>query len=64
MYTIIQHLDEIGKISDRVGILADGIIKKLGTPRELKAQAEGGIGLAVRTKPALTAAQTTELSKV
>lgn len=57
-----HNLDEIERISDRVGILSDGVIRKLGTPRELKAEAEGGIGLSVRTKPALTAAKTLELS--
>lgn len=31
-----HNLDEIDKVSDRVGILSDGEIKKLGTPRQLK----------------------------
>ncbi|TCP30925.1 ABC-2 type transport system ATP-binding protein [Scopulibacillus darangshiensis] len=58
-----HNLDEIEKVSDRVGILTDGVIKKLGTPRELKAQAEGGVQLAVRTKPVLTAEVVNELKE-
>ncbi|WP_077324768.1 ABC transporter ATP-binding protein [Virgibacillus siamensis] len=57
-----HNLDEIEKISDRVGIISDGVIKKLGTPRELKTEAAKGIGVSVRTKPNLTASKTLELS--
>lgn len=57
-----HNLDEIDRISDRVGILSDGVIKKLGSPRQLKAEAEGKVSLSVRTAPALTAAQTAELA--
>ncbi|WP_404451987.1 ABC transporter ATP-binding protein [Virgibacillus necropolis] len=57
-----HNLDEIERISDRVGIISDGVIKKLGTPRELKTETAKGIGISVRTKPILTASKTFELS--
>ncbi|MFU0790757.1 ABC transporter ATP-binding protein [Cerasibacillus sp. JNUCC 74] len=57
-----HNLDEIDKISDRVGILSDGIIKKLGTPRELKSATKEGIRISVRTKPVLTVDKIQELN--
>ncbi len=48
-----HNLDEIDKISDRVGILSDGVINKLGTPRQLKEDTEAGLNVSVRTKPML-----------
>lgn len=48
-----HNLDEIDKVSDRIGILSDGIIKKLGTPRQLKEETGIGVTISVRTKPAL-----------
>lgn len=48
-----HNLDEIDKVSDRVGILSDGVIKKLGTPRQLKEEIGAGITISVRTKPVL-----------
>lgn len=38
-----HNLDEIDKVSDRVGILSDGEIKKLGTPRQLKEGIAAGV---------------------
>ncbi|GAA0600274.1 ABC transporter ATP-binding protein [Virgibacillus siamensis] len=58
-----HNLDEIDKISDRVGILSDGIITELGTPRQLKEESEEGINIAVRTKPTLQKEQIKTLSK-
>ncbi|MFC0013937.1 MULTISPECIES: ABC transporter ATP-binding protein [Allobacillus] len=48
-----HNLDEIDKVSDRVGILSDGEIKKLGTPRQLKEDKGAGVTISVRTKPIL-----------
>ncbi|WP_232828030.1 ABC transporter ATP-binding protein [Paraliobacillus sp. X-1268] len=48
-----HNLDEIDKVSDRVGILSDGVIKKLGTPRQLKEEMEAGLSISIRTKPIL-----------
>ncbi|MFB9973706.1 ABC transporter ATP-binding protein [Allobacillus sp. SKP2-8] len=48
-----HNLDEIDKVSDRVGILSDGVIKKLGTPRQLKEGIAAGVTISVRTKPIL-----------
>lgn len=48
-----HNLDEIDKVSDRVGILSDGEIKKLGTPRQLKEGIAAGVTISVRTKPIL-----------
>lgn len=48
-----HNLDEIDKVSDRVGILSDGNVKKLGTPRQLKEKTEASIRLSVRTNPVL-----------
>lgn len=48
-----HNLDEIDKVCDRVGILTDGVIKKLGTPRQLKEETEIGQNISVRTKPIL-----------
>lgn len=58
-----HNLDEIDKVSDRVGILGDGIIKKLGTPRQLKEESEGGVSISVRTKPILQEDYIQKLSK-
>lgn len=58
-----HNLDEIDKISDRVGILNDGVIKKLGTPRQLKEETEAGLRLSIRTKPILQENCIQELSR-
>ncbi|ASK64462.1 ABC transporter ATP-binding protein [Virgibacillus phasianinus] len=58
-----HNLDEIDKISDRVGILSDGIIKKVGTPRQLKEGTETGLTIFVRTKPMLHADFVQELAE-
>src|SRR5699024_10264965 len=58
-----HNLDEIEKISDRVGILSEGVIKKMGTPRELKTETKEDIGLLIRTKPVLTAANISKVSE-
>ncbi|MGP4039668.1 ABC transporter ATP-binding protein [Gracilibacillus sp. D59] len=57
-----HNLDEIEKISDRVGILSDGKIKKLGTPDELKSNTSSEISVALRTNPMLTSQKIAELS--
>ncbi|MCJ7842121.1 ABC transporter ATP-binding protein [Lederbergia sp. NSJ-179] len=57
-----HNLDEIERISDRVGILSDGLIKKLGTPQQLKEKVDDGICIAVRTKPVLAKKDIQELS--
>ncbi|UOQ49711.1 ABC transporter ATP-binding protein [Gracilibacillus caseinilyticus] len=57
-----HNLDEIDKISDRVGIISNGKITKLGTPAELKVNAVNEISVAIRTTPALTPEKITELS--
>src|SRR5699024_6693275 len=56
IFVTSHKLDESEKISDRVGILSEGVMKKTGTPRELKTEAKEAIGLLIRTKPVLTAA--------
>lgn len=58
-----HNLDEIEKISDRVGILADGVIKKLGTPNELKNGTKTELQILVRTKPMLLEQEVAELNK-
>lgn len=58
-----HNLDEIDKVCDRVGILTDGFIKKLGTPRELKEETENGQNISVRTKPVLGRNEIQRLSK-
>ncbi|KPH71786.1 ABC transporter ATP-binding protein [Oceanobacillus caeni] len=58
-----HNLDEIDKVSDRVGILSDGVIKKLGTPRQLKEETGVGISISVRTKPTLRKDDIQMLSK-
>lgn len=57
-----HNLDEIDKISDRVGILSDGVINKLGTPEYLKKDIEAGCRISIRTKPALPEAAVQRLS--
>lgn len=57
-----HNLDEIEKISDRVGILADGVIKMLGTPNELKNN-DTLIQLKIRTKPMLLEEEVIQLKK-
>ncbi|SER24010.1 ABC-2 type transport system ATP-binding protein [Gracilibacillus ureilyticus] len=58
-----HNLDEIDKVSDRVGIISDGIIKKLGTPSELKHNnTTNEINAAIRTSPGLTSEKLAELS--
>lgn len=58
-----HNLDEIDKVSDRVGILRDGVIKKLGTPRQLKEETQEGLSISVRTKPILQEDHINKLSK-
>src|SRR5690625_19467 len=58
-----HNLDEIDKISDRVAILSDGVIKKLGTPRQLKEEVATEINISVRTKPHLSSDYIHELSE-
>lgn len=48
-----HNLDEIDRISDRVGILSEGIIKKSGTPNQLKQGIESEVTISVRTAPDL-----------
>lgn len=57
-----HNLDEIDKISDRVGILSDGVIKKLGPPEYLKTNIEAGCRISIRTKPVLPEAAVQRLS--
>ncbi|SFL60131.1 ABC-2 type transport system ATP-binding protein [Gracilibacillus orientalis] len=57
-----HNLDEIDKISDRVGILSDGKVKKLGTPDELKNNTSSELSVAIRTNPTLTSQKLAELS--
>ncbi|WP_405100295.1 ABC transporter ATP-binding protein [Oceanobacillus sp. FSL H7-0719] len=57
-----HNLDEIEKISDRVGILADGVIKMIGAPSELKNN-EKLIQLKIRTKPMLLEPEIAYLNK-
>lgn len=57
-----HNLDEIEKISDRVGILADGVIKMLGTPNELKNNNKH-VQLKIRTKPMLLEEEAMQLKK-
>lgn len=60
-----HNLDEIERISDRVGILSNGVIKKFGTPEELKKVEEGSnIGFSVRTIPMLTTEKIEELTNL
>lgn len=49
-----HNLDEIEKVSDRIAILKKGVIKKVGTPRELKMESKELISISVRTKPMIT----------
>lgn len=59
-----HNLDEIDKICNRVGILSDGVIKKLGTPQELKTESEPDLRILVRTEPILTNDTVKALSKM
>nr|WP_289037747.1 ABC transporter ATP-binding protein [uncultured Allobacillus sp.] len=58
-----HNLDEIDKVSDRVGILSDGVIKKLGTPRQLKEGIAEEVTISVRTKPILQKSDIQKLSE-
>ncbi|SDJ12733.1 ABC transporter ATP-binding protein [Salimicrobium halophilum] len=58
-----HNLDEIEKISDRVGILKEGRIEKLGTPEELKNEKQEKITLAIRTTPALEKEDVDQMKK-
>lgn len=58
-----HNLDEIDKISDRVGILSEGIIKRIGKPAQLKLKTDAEINLAVRTNPILDAAAIEKISE-
>lgn len=49
-----HNLDEIDRICDRVAILSDGVIKKIGTPHQLKAQERTEIEILIRTEPPLS----------
>lgn len=48
-----HNLDEIDKISDRIGILSKGIIKKVGTPEELRLANNQTVELFIRSQPKL-----------
>ncbi|WP_347860945.1 ABC transporter ATP-binding protein [Salimicrobium sp. PL1-032A] len=48
-----HNLDEIEKISDRVGILKEGRMEKLGTPEELKNVEQEKLTVVIRTEPVL-----------
>ena len=48
-----HNLEEIEKVSDRVAILSNGVIKKIGTPEELKLENDNTIEFLIRTKPKL-----------
>lgn len=48
-----HNLEEIEKVSDRVAILSNGVIKKIGTPEELKLKNDSAIEFLIRTKPQL-----------
>src|SRR5699024_2250637 len=48
-----HNLEEIEKVSDRVAILNNGVIKKIGTPKELKLKSNNVIEFLIRTKPQL-----------
>lgn len=48
-----HNLEEIDKVSDRVAILSNGVIKKIGTPEELKLKNDSAIEFLIRTKPQL-----------
>src|SRR5699024_9876468 len=58
-----HNLDEIDKVSDRVAILSEGIIKKLGTPRQLKEETDAGVNISIRTKPPLQRVDIQKLSE-
>src|SRR5690625_6912028 len=45
-----HNLEEIDKVSDRVAILSNGVIKKIGTPEELKLKNDNAIEFLIRTK--------------
>lgn len=49
-----HNLDEIDKVSDRVAILSEGVIKKLDTPRALKQEQSESAQITVITKPKLS----------
>lgn len=57
-----HNLDEIDKISNRVAILSDGIIKKLGTPEQLKKDTTADLSITVQTSPALQKGDVQRLS--
>lgn len=57
-----HNLDEIDRISDRVAILSDGVIKKLGTPRQLKEETSTEINISIRTEPNLSSEYIKQLS--
>lgn len=48
-----HNLDEIERISDRVAILNDGVIKRVGAPNKLKVKKEKTIDVTVVTQPLL-----------
>ena len=56
-----HNLEEIDKVSDRVAILSNGIIKKIGTPEELKLKNYNAIEFLIRTKPQLLKEQVVKL---
>src|SRR5699024_4323741 len=59
-----HNLDEIDKISDRVGILSDGVIKRIGHPEQLKKNIEEAQILSIRTVPSLEQSCVENLSKI
>lgn len=48
-----HNLEEIEKVSDRVAILNDGAIKKIGAPEELKFKNDNVVEFLIRTEPQL-----------
>lgn len=48
-----HNLDEIEKICDRVGILSEGVMKRIGSPQALKMNEQTGVPLVIRTEPVL-----------
>lgn len=58
-----HNLDEIDKISNRIAIMRGGVIKAIGTPRELKQTTKDSIRLSVRTKPSIGPSHLEEIKK-
>jgi len=58
-----HNLDEIDRICDRVAMISDGVINKLGTPQELKTGKAESMEMLLRTKPVLQESQVRMLSE-